>query len=340
MSDRKILAIGDSYMDVSVFSRALEAQGMTADLATVTIADVTTWPLDSIREYEGDPAEVSAFIDGHEIIALHGASITRRVLEENPSVKFLACARGGPVNIDLVAARELGVTVTTTPGKNAEAVADLAIGFVISLLRNVMPSVRDVDATSAAGEQIAESAFEGARWFGRELRGRALGLVGLGHVARLVAARAHALGMEVFAYDPFVPFGSVEGVGQFESLEELLERVEVLSLHARATSENRHLIGAEQFAALRPGAVLVNTARESLVDEHALLEALRSGHLSGAAMDVCEANGPWRELIAQPSVILTPHIAGASYETLNRGAQMLTSEIAAYVQGKALRWQV
>ncbi|AYG04126.1 NAD(P)-dependent oxidoreductase [Gryllotalpicola protaetiae] len=334
----EILVIGDSYMNAALFVDALQQHGLEADATTVTITDSPTWPTDGLSEFEGDPAEVSALIDGHRIVAFHGAPVSRRVIEENPSIELLGCARGGPVNVDLAAAAERDVAVTTTPGKNAAAVADLTIGFLIDLLRNVPASVRDAERRRDSDLPLVESTFDGARWFGFELKGRRLGLVGLGNVARLVAERALALGLEVLAFDPYVPAGSVAGVTRVDSVDDLLPQVDIVSLHARATAENRHLIGAEQFAALRRGAFFINTARESLVDESALLDAVRSGHLGGAAMDVAETDGPWRELLAEPNVILTPHIAGATFETLQRGAQMLADEILAFTTGGELKW--
>lgn len=333
----RILVLGDSYMPAETFLAALRDRGLAADSATVTAVTEPTWSADGLREYEGDPAEVAKLIEGHDVLVLHGAPVTRAVLAANPSVRLIGCARGGPTNVDIDAARELGVTVTTTPGKNADAVADLTIGFAIVTLRNVLPSVRSVDEAAAGGGQISESAFEGARWFGGELRGRTLGLVGFGNVARLVAARAVALGMTVAAYDPFAT-PHMEGVRACSSLPELLEISEVLSLHARATDENRHLIDAAAIERLPAGAVLINTARESLLDEYALLDALERGYLAGAALDVCESDGPWRQLIEQPTVVLTPHIGGATWQTLRRGAQMLADEVVTWQQGGTLRW--
>ncbi|CAN5498108.1 2-hydroxyacid dehydrogenase [soil metagenome] len=338
----RILVIGDSYMSSSVFERALDDGSLAgdSDVSTITIVDAPTWSTDGLREFEGDPAEVDALIDGHEVLALHAAPITRQVLERNPSVRMIAVARGGPVNVDLAAAKELGVTVTTTPGKNAQAVADLTIGFIIALLRNVLPSVRDVDDALAQGRGVAESTFEGARWFGYEMGARRLGLVGFGHVARLVAARAQALGMEVTAFDPFVDATTVPaGIRIVTDLDDLLANNEVISLHARASDENRHMMNADAFGRMPAGSFFVNTARESLADEQALLAALRSGHLTGAALDVFETDGPWRDLVALPQVLLTPHIAGATHETLRRGADMLVGEITAHLTGAELRWQ-
>ena len=333
----RILVIGDSYMPAEVFVDALRERGLESDSATITITDAPTWSVDGLRELEGDPAETSALLDGHEVLVVHGVPVSREVLEANPSLRLIACARGGPVNIDVTAAKELGMLVATTPGKNAAAVADLTIGFLISGLRNLVPSVKDVDATSASGGVIAESTFEGAKWFGREIAHRTLGLIGLGNVARLVAARANALGMTVLAFDPYVT-SDVAGVERVADLDDLLARSEVVSVHARATPENRHLFDADRFARMPAGAFFINTARESLVDEQALLEALRSGHLSGAALDVCEPDGPWRELAGWPNVTITPHIAGATFETLRRGAEMLAEQILEWQAGRELRW--
>ena len=181
MTDPRILVLGDSYMSADVFTSAFTARGLQADAATLTLADAT-WPTGAIREFEGDPAEVAKLAAGYDVVAFHAAPVTAEVIEALPELKLLGCARGGPVNVDLDAAKQNNVRVTTTPGKNAEAVADLTIGFLISLIRNVPASLRDVDDRVAKGQALAESTFEGARWFGREIAGTRLGLIGLfGH---------------------------------------------------------------------------------------------------------------------------------------------------------------
>ncbi|AZS38616.1 Glycerate dehydrogenase [Microbacterium lemovicicum] len=337
-SDRRILLIGDSYMSADVFAQAFARRGLTADVATVRMA-APTWDTSRVQEFEGDPAEVARLAQGYDVIAFHAAPVTAEVIAALPDLRLAGCARGGPVNIDLEAAREHGVRVTTTPGKNAEAVADLTIGFLISLVRNVPASLRDVDARIADGRPLAESTFEGARWFGREVAGLRVGLIGYGNVARLVAARARALGAEIVAYDPYVDAATVTDARIVADLDELLSASDVVSVHARATADNHHMIGAEQIALMPPGSFLINTARESLVDESALLSGLRDGRLAGVALDVNEPDGPWREMVDQPNLILTPHLAGATRETLVRGAEMLASEVQAFLDGRPLRWE-
>ncbi|MCK2026175.1 hydroxyacid dehydrogenase [Microbacterium sp. SSW1-47] len=338
MTDHRILVIGDSYMTAEVFTRAFAQRGIPVHTATMTIAE-PTWDASSIHEFEGDPAEVARLAQGYDVVAFHAAPFTADVLAALPGLRLLGCARGGPVNVDLTAASERGVRVTTTPGKNADAVADLTIGFLISIVRNVPASLRDVDERVAEGRPLAESTFEGARWFGREVKGLRLGLIGYGNVARLVAARARALGATIAAYDPYVDPATVTDATIVSDLDALLAGSDVVSVHARATADNRHLIGAEQIARMPQGSFLINTARESLVDEQALLDGLRSGHLAGVALDVNEPDGPWRDLVAQPNLILTPHLAGATHQTLARGADMLAAEIERFLAGGELRWE-
>ncbi|MGM1030316.1 MAG: NAD(P)-dependent oxidoreductase [Actinomycetota bacterium] len=336
----RILVVGDSYMSEQCFVDAITANnlGLEVDVMRMSQARPSLGTA-GIREFEGDPAEVSARLAGHEILMLHGAPITRDVLEANPEVRFIGCARGGPVNVDVEAAHELGVTVTTSPGKNAAAVADLTIGFLISLLRNFTPSSRHLIDAAVAGEPAAESTFEGAAWFGRELSSTTLALVGLGNVARQVAERATALGMRVVGFDPYLE-GEVPGVERVDSVGELAARADVLSVHARATSENRHMIDADVFSAMRTGSLFINTARESLVDESALLGALEARQLAGAAIDVFEGDGLWPQLVQHPRVLATPHIAGATQETLRRGAEMIVQEAARYLRKEELRWAI
>jgi phosphoglycerate dehydrogenase-like enzyme len=175
--------------------------------------------------------------------------------------------------------------------------------------------------------------WDGARFIGRDLRGQTLGLVGLGNVGRRVALRARAFGMDVLAFDPYVH--TDEGV---DTLDELLARADFVSLHARATSENAHLFDADRFAQMKPGACFVNTARESLVDEAALDAALASGHLAGAALDVVETGAPpgRHPLLRHDNVVITPHIGGATQETLAHGAAMVAEEIARFAAGEPL----
>jgi D-3-phosphoglycerate dehydrogenase len=198
------------------------------------------------------------------------------------------------------------------------------------LIRGVPRAARYI----ADGGALAESAFEGSEFFGREAPGTVLGLVGFGHVGQHVATRAAALGFTVVAHDPMPPPVVPDHV-RLAGFADLLAESDVVSVHARAAADNRHLFGPEAFGQMKPGAGFINTARESLVDEAALAAALRSGRLAGAALDVVErpADGTRHPLLDIPSVYITPHIGGATAQTLRRGAQQAAAAIAAVLAG-------
>jgi D-3-phosphoglycerate dehydrogenase / 2-oxoglutarate reductase len=240
-------------------------------------------------------------------------------------LRLVCCARGGPVNVDVMAATDRGIPVANTPGKNAEAVADLTIAFALLLLRKVPRASRHL----LEGGAFTESVFDGREFFGREAAGVTLGLVGLGYVGREVAWRAQALGFKLIASDPWVSDPAVPGV-EMVQLDSLLERSDIVSVHARATAENRHMFSHEQFARMREGTLFINTARESLVDEEALRDALERGVVAGAALDVVEhpPAGISHPLLSLPNVLITPHIGGATAETLSRGAHRAVAAVA------------
>lgn len=281
-----------------------------------------------LLEYQGSPAQLIAALEGIEVLALHGAPVTEEVLDAGADLRLVCCARGGPVNVDVDALTARGVPLVNTPGKNAEAVADLTVAFLVMLARR-LPSAEEF---IAQGNQLRDN-WEGRRFFGSDLSELTLGLVGYGQIGQRVAQRVRSFGMGVLAYDPFVEVADVEQVGL---LEDLLSRADVVSLHARATAENEHLIDRRALAAMKPGALLINTARETLVDEPALDAALASGHLGGAALDVFEPGSPGSRppLLRHGNVILTPHLGGATYATLRRGAEMIAADIERFVDGR------
>jgi D-3-phosphoglycerate dehydrogenase len=335
----KILAIGDSYVPVDVLRRGLEPLRPTHEIdygqvdQTETLDPVTESER-RISEYAGTPGQVLGRLNGHEVLVVHGAAVTDAVIA-TPSLRLVCCARGGPVNVDLAAARARGVPVVTTPGKNAESVADQTLAFMVMLARRFPEAQRFL----FEGGTVGGSAFEGAEFFGHDLIGHVLGLVGYGNVGRRVAERAQAFGMEVVVYDPFLPEGRPDGLERVNRLEELLARADFVSLHARATADNERLFDEAAFAAMRAGSYFLNTARESLVDEEALDRALASGHLAGVALDVVRPRaepGP-HPLLRHANVVLTPHIGGATHETLLRGVAMIAAEIERFAAGEPLR---
>jgi D-3-phosphoglycerate dehydrogenase len=330
-----VLVIGDPYMPTSVYAPFLASLGDRIAVDSMQIGNIASTPPRTeserrLREYVGDPADVARAAAGHEVLIVHGAPVSAEVLDAAP-IRLLCCARGGPVNVDVAAATDRGIPVVNTPGKNAAAVAELTIAFALLLIR----AVPRASGYLAERGSFGESVFEGSDFLGKEAASLTLGLVGFGRVGREVAARARALGFMVLAYDPLIPDVIADGV-DLMPLDALLERSDVVSLHARATPENRHMFSHAEFARMRPGAYFINTARESLVDEPALQAALEQGRLAGAGLDVLERPpaGTRHPLLAAPNVVVTPHIGGATAETLARGAQRVVAALASLLAGQ------
>jgi D-3-phosphoglycerate dehydrogenase len=310
----RVLVVGDSYMPAGVFATALGGLGDTVSVAELQIDSTEAAPprTDSeraLREYVGDPAALVAAVAGHDALLVHGAPVSAEVLDAAP-LRLVCCARGGPVNIDVAAASRRGIPVTNAPGRNAQA------GYLVD------------------GGQLAENTYEGSGFIGAEAASMTLGLVGMGNVGREVAVRGRALGFTMLGYDPVSPATVPPGVTMV-TLNDLLSHSGLISLHARATPDNRHLLSAAAFARMPRGAFVINTARESLVDEDALAGALASGILAGAALDVVERRpaGDRHPLLDLPNVIITPHIGGATRQTLHRGAEMTASAVARMASG-------
>jgi D-3-phosphoglycerate dehydrogenase / 2-oxoglutarate reductase len=332
----KILAVGDSYMPWRYFAEAfsrLEA----AHLVDYMQVDVTrrfepNSPSElRLREYQGSPAELMERMPDVEALVVQGAPVTDEVLDASAVLRLVCCARGGPVNVDVESASARGLPLVATPGKNANAVADLTIGFLIMLARGLPRAQRFLEE----GNHLRDN-WEGAKFMGSDLRRHVLGIVGYGQVGRRVAERAQAFGMTVVAFDPYTSMDA--RVERVDSLDELLRLADFVSLHARATSENENLIGSAALAEMKSGAFLINTARETLVDEEALDGALASGRLAGAALDVVRttsAHGRYR-LLRHENVVLTPHLGGATHETLLQGAETIADEIHRFAAGKPL----
>ena len=284
-----------------------------------------------ITEYLGSPRALAAEVKGVEVLMVHGAPVTAEVLEAGTELRLVGCARGGPVNVDLEAIEAHHLPLVNTPGKNAEAVADLTLAFMVILARGLPRASRFVEA----GNQLKDN-WDGARFMGHDLASHTLGLVGYGQVGQRVCHRARAFGMRVLVYDPYVHCDDAE---QIQTLTELVARADFVSLHARATAANKRMIDADMISAMRPGTFLINTARGSLVDETAVDQALADRRLGGVALDVFEApiSGERSRLLRHDNVILTPHIGGATHETLRRGAEMLADEIRRFAAAEPLR---
>jgi D-3-phosphoglycerate dehydrogenase len=249
-------------------------------------------------------------------------------LARAPKLALVARAGVGVDNVDMAAATARGIRVVNAPTAATTSVAELTLAFYLWLLRDLSGPV----AATRAGTWKRGT-------HGHEIAGRTVGFVGYGRIAREVAKRAKACGMELLAHDPFLA-SSPDGTPLLP-LEELLRRSDIVSLHAALSEENHHLLDAERFQAMKPGAYLVNVARGALVDEAALLDALASGRLAGAALDVFEVEPPTRTALLQhPKVLPTPHLGASTHEAQARAGAQVVDEVLRALRGERLLSQV
>ncbi len=280
-----------------------------------------------VHEVRSPPPHVlRELVRGYDVLVVRSSTrVTAEVLEAGRRLKLVARAGSGLDNIDVEAAEALGIKVINVPEAVANAVAELTICLILSLLRMVPRAVESLKA----GE------WEKHKLVGRELEGMRVGVVGLGAVGSLVARKLKALGARVIGYRRnkrlLLEFSSKYGVEPAESLEDLLRRSELVTLHVPYNRETHHLLNRYSIRELPRGAYLVNTSRAWVVEGQALLEALEEGALEGAAIDV-HYNEPPREewewrLIRHPRVIATPHIGAQTREARLRAAKALAAKI-------------
>jgi len=335
-----VLSAGDLFISPHLFSDAIT--DAVAGAEALTFSEITLpWPVEpfgpvgNVDEASGSTEELIAAMSGAEVAVTQLAPFTRDVFAACPDLRFVGVSRGGPVNVDLDAATAAGVTVSFAPGRNAQAAAEYAIGLMLAAMRHI----------NAADAELKSGVWRGDYYTyersGMELSGEVVGLVGYGAIGRIVARVLRAFGATVLAYDPYAGAESVAADEvTLTSLDELLERSAVVSLHARLTPETRHIIDGAALARMRPGAVLVNSARGGLLDYAPLPALLESGRLGALALDVYDVEPPpasW-PLLTAPNVVLSPHLAGATKQTAARAARVIAGEVARFLDGTGPRF--
>ena len=250
---------------------------------------------------------VSAIGDAQILVTRAYNKVTRRVIERATALELIAQGTSGTDNIDEDAARQRGIGIVSLPGENANAVAELVIGFMIALTRTIPFYTREVAAGRWPREDCATR---------HEMGFHRLGIVGLGQVGRRVARLAAAFGMNVAAVDPYINDADFaeRGARRVGSLAELIEATDILTLHVPLTNETRRMMGAAQIRAMRRGSILINASRGEVLDQAAALSALRENHLGGLALDVFDHEPVTTTFDDDPRLILTPHIAGCTHE--------------------------
>lgn len=331
----KVLLAGDAFVTPQVLSDALHRHLPEAETVTVT-NDWPRSPLASIGDVDeavGDEDALIAALEGVDACFTHTFPFTEKVLAAAGQLRLVTVCRGGPVNVNLEAAHRYGVVVSYTPGRNATATTEHTVAMIMGAVRQIAQR----HAELARGEWRGD--FYEYDQVPPEVSGSRVGLVGYGAIGSRVAAIMRAMGAAVMVYDPFVDPAQVgEGIELVDSLEHMLPRTNILSIHARLTKENAGLIGADEIGLLPKGSVIVNCARGGLLDYDALCDALDAGHLYAAACDVLpsEPLPPGHRLLSTPRLTMTPHLAGASRGAAELAAELGARDIARFFAGEAL----
>lgn len=280
-----------------------------------------------------DAAQLLQEVGEYDGMIVRGRTkVTKEVFEAAKKLKVVGRAGVGVDNIDLEAAKEHGVTVVNCPVATSEAVAEHAVALLFALSREIPRA----DAAMKAGDWAKKSLM------GLELKGKTLGIIGFGRIGRLVSKYAHAMGMNIVVYeliwDP--EFVSQQNATQM-SLDEVLEQADFITLHLPLTPETKHLLNEDSFAKMKDGIYIVDASRGGVINQAALLRALESGKVAGAAIDVYEKEPPveW-DLVKHRKVIATPHIGGQTIEAQTRAAEDISSEVINVLECKDLRWKI
>jgi D-3-phosphoglycerate dehydrogenase len=338
-----IAVIGDRFMLPSIFEQKIVAAcGHGHTIRTFE----QPWPdepmmhgyeskgLAGLKEYMGEPDEIVDFVGDAEIFVTHLAPLSGEMIERLPALKLVAVSRGGPVNIDMKEARARGIRVVNTPGRNASAVAEFALGAILAETRMIRVGHEALRRGEWRGDLYRADVT------GRELSEMTVGVIGYGAIGTRVVKLLKAFGCRILVADPYVQLTAQDRANGVEhvDLEALLTQSDVVTLHARVTPETTGFIDAAAFARMKPGTTFVNTARGPMVDYAALYDALASGHLRGAMLETfaVEPVPPDWPLLQLPNVTLTPHIAGASVKTVTFAAEQAAEEVRRYIAGEPL----
>ena len=333
----RTLVIGDRFIPAEAYRSALLEGG--AEAASVTVEQVD-WSGGKSEQHAAQqrmevhgagavpaPAELLAAVPGAEALCLHFAPVGADLIAAADRLRLVAVARAGLENVDLEAATARGVAVVPALGRNAGAVAELQIGLMLAEARNIARA----DASIKSGGWRKE--FPGARV---ELADSVVGMVGFGHVGRVFARRMAGFGSRLVAYDPYASDDLLaeHGVERITDLDQLFARSDFVVVQARHTPETDRFIGAAQLKLMKPGAYFVNVSRSRVVDTDALLEVLRDGRISGAGLDVFDAeplppDSPWREL---DNVTLTTHFGGDTESTNTTSARLVAAAVLEFAR--------
>ncbi len=275
-------------------------------------------------------------LDGVDVFVTEVDQVRAKVLAQVDRLQVIACCRADPVNIDVSTATQMGIPVLHTPGRNAQAVADLTLALMLMSLRHI-PQAMGILRQEGGPQGMVKMAVAFFELKGNELWGKTVGIVGFGAVGREVAKRLKGFDTRLMVCDPYVSQEVVDEFGAtLVELDELLREADVITLHAALTDETKGILGRREFEMMKPSALFVNTARAELTDEGALVDVLQKGGIAGAALDVFVQEPPAADhpLLRLPNVIATPHIGGNTREIPAHQSRIVVSDLERLFHGE------
>lgn len=335
----KVLILGDNFIKEEIVKDKLRTALRDIDDLEF-ISAVSNWPLapfqnnDEIAEYEGSEEIIKSLIKDVDVVIVHAAPISESILNEARNLKAIGVARGGPKNINLEAATKRGIPVFNTPGRNAVAVVEFTVGLILAELKNIARAHSNMVQGNWRYDYYL---YDQCKF---ELTDRVMGLIGFGNIACKLSTIMKAFGMKVVSFDPYAKLEKMQEYGvEKVSFDKLLEISDIVSVHARLTEETKEMFNMNVFEKMKRSALFVNTARGGLVNYEDLANALASGEISCAAIDVYE-NEPvdfHSKIMKCKNVTFTPHIAGATTDAAHYGLEMLTRDISNFLKGNSVK---
>lgn len=295
-----------------------------------------------------------------DIIITTFDDITRGVIENAKNLKLIACTRATPVNVDMEAAKERNIPVIYTPGRNSDCTAELTIALMFSIARKIPMAYKALKEGQFTGHMSdSKNTKKGLKddviwgidenspyvvFKGTQLKGKKLGIIGYGSIGKRVGKIARAIGMELLIYDPYQGEIDIEEIGivKAETLDEVMKNSDFITCHLKVTPQTTKIINKEKIALMKPTAYFINTSRAAVIDEEAMIEALRAKKIKGAAFDVFEKEPiPIEHPYIQEldNVVITPHIAGAANEVLENHTRQIVADVRRFIRNEPLLYQ-
>ncbi len=341
----KILVACDYYVRPEMLDKVIELKKYGCEVEVfnnrklATDEEVTDVMLKT--EQEG-PESVSAgeefikAVEDVDILMVHLTPVNKEVIDSAKKLKLVGVMRGGcdSVNVELLAKKN--IPVVNAPWRSSYAVADFTVGMILSETKNIAKSHHKLMEGNWSKDYPNNKNYT-------DMRNRTIGIIGFGYIGQLVAKNLSGFGSKILVHDPFMDNDCIESMGYKPvTIEELLKSCDVVTLHLRCSEKTMNFIGEKELSMMRPDATLINTARAGLINQEALIDALKNHRILGAAIDVYEeeplsADNPYRSL---DNITLTPHLAGTSNDTFTNGLEIVTENVYRYLKGEELKCKV